>query len=282
MRALFNGFGLPLGMALLGGVLLVAGLHSAARLVEWLPLSRSSSTRIRQWLPVLATFVVLVYIVAALQWLLGDSAPRGWAVVAVLFLVSAACWRAIRDAIDGLFLRATGACRTGDYVQLEHLAGRIRRLGWRFLVLETSEGHVATVPYSQVTSSALRRLPEVKHGLLHLFFLDIPSSVPLPVVKRHISVAALLCPWCVPKRNARVRTLEQGTRVEVTLSLVDADHAAEAESVVRESVQALRNGQPSPAVRNGSQTDREPPTARTRAQSEQQSQDLNRTGAGKS
>lgn len=239
MRALFGGYGVPLGLALLGAFALILALRSFARFVEWLPLSRAASNRIRLWLPVLATSVVLVYIVGSVQWLMGDGASREWAIFVILAASAAACWRAIRDAMDGLFLRSTGACRSGDYVQLEHLEGRIRRLGWRFLTLETSEGHVATVPYGQIVHTALRRLPEAKHGLLHLFRLEIPPSASLPVIKRRISVAALLCPWCVPKRNARVRSLEQGTQVEVTLSLVDADHAAEAESVVRDAIAAL-------------------------------------------
>lgn len=272
MRELFGGYGLPLGLAILGAFALVTGLRSVARFVDWLPLSRSAATRIRLWLPVLATAIMLVYIVGAVQWLLGNIASRDWTIVAILVAAAGACWKAIRDAMDGLFLRSTGACRVGDYVQLEHLEGRIRRLGFRFLTLETSEGHVATVPYGQIAHHSLRRLPEAKHGLLHLFRLDIPQNAPLPVIKRRISVAALLCPWCVPKRNARVRTLEQGTQVEVTLSLVDADHAAEAESVVRDAIIALCQQSeataPSPkTLHRTPSNDSDPPTAREQSQS---------------
>jgi hypothetical protein len=153
--------------------------------------------------------------------------------------LAAAGWRGIRDALDGLFLRATGACRVGDYVQLEGVDGRVRELGFRFMTLETSEGHIATVPYGRAARSSLRRLPEVKHGLLHVFRLAQPTNLPLPVSKRAVLRAALLCPWCVPKRNARIRTLDQGKALEITIALVDADHAAEAEEVIREAVSRL-------------------------------------------
>lgn len=236
MRALLDGSGLSLALALLGGFALVAVLKSASKLVYWLPMSRGSLSRARQWLPILATSLAVLYVVVAGQWLVDDLEQKSLVVAGVLLLLTAACWRAIRDATDGLFLRATGACRTGDYVQLASVNGRVRELGFRFLILETSEGHVAAVPYGEVVKTSMRRLPEVKLGLLHVLRVPLPPGVPLPAVKRRILRAALLCPWCVSRRNARIRTLEHGKWLEVTLSLVDADHATEAEETIRESI----------------------------------------------
>jgi hypothetical protein len=246
VRDLLDGSGLSLALALLGAFILAALLRSTSKVIYWLPMSRRGLSRARQWLPVVATSVSILYVVVAARWLLNDIPYRDLIPAAVLLLMVAASWKGIRDATDGLFLRATGACRPGDYVQLDGLAGRIRDLGWRFMTLETSEGHVATIPYGQVARSSLRRLPEVKHGLLHVFRLELPVFVALPLVKRGILRAALLCPWCVPKRTARIRTLEQGKALEVTLALVDADHATEAEEVIREAVRALgRSGETS-------------------------------------
>lgn len=237
--AFFDQLGFSSALVVLFGVALIVLLRSASRVLHWLPMTRSRFARVRQWMPVIATALVLVYIVVAVQWLLNDFEWAALTPVVVLGLVVLAGWRAVRDAADGLFLRATGACREGDYVQVGGVNGRVRDVGWRFMTLETSEGHIATVPYSQALNSTFRRLPEVKHGLLHVFRLPLPASVPLPAARRVVLRAALLCPWCVPKQNARIRALGEGRELEITLSLIDADHATESEEVVAEALTQL-------------------------------------------
>ncbi len=264
MTATIHGTGIALGVALLGAVFVILGLRALSRFVFWLPLSRGEASGLRRWLPVATTCAALLYVTVATRWLLSEVAAGGWVLGGWLLIAVAASWSAIRDATDGLFLRATGACRTGDYVQLGELEGRVRRMGFRFLTLQTSDGHIATVPYGRVAASSLRRLPEVRHGLLHLFQVELPRGVPVPVVKRRITTSALLCPWCVPKQNARIRSLREGRDVEVTLSLIDADHAAEAEEVVRNAVAGLgQSGATAASGRESVELVRsDPPTAR--------------------
>lgn len=241
MKAFFDEMGFSSALVIFFGVALIVLLRSASRVLLWLPMTRSRFARVRQWMPVIATGFVLVYLVIAVQWLLNDFEWAALTPVAVLGLVLLAAWRGVRDATDGLFLRATGACREGDYVQVGGVDGRVRDVGWRFMTIETSEGHIATVPYSQALGSTFRRLPEVKHGLLHVFRLSLPASVPLPSARRAVLRAALLCPWCVPKQNARIRAISEGRELEITLSLIDADHATESEEVVAEALSALGN-----------------------------------------
>ena len=155
MNGLLFGSGFSLSLALLGGVALVLLLRSATQLIYWLPMSRAGLSRAQRWLPVMASSLCLVYLVVAGEWLLRGAPHQGWILPSMLLLMAAASWRAVRDATDGLFLRATGACRRGDYVQLDELDGRVRELGWRFMTLETREGHVATVPYGRVVQAAL-------------------------------------------------------------------------------------------------------------------------------
>ena len=187
-------------------------------------------------MPVVGVTVEVLYVGVVIDWLLGGT--MRWLVPLMIVVVPlAASWGAIKDMVDGLMVRSGDAYRIGDYVELEGLEGRVASLGWRYLVLETRDSTVATVPYSRLAKAIVQRAPRAEHAHFHTFRVECPDMLPIPEVKRAIHRALLLSPWCLYKRAPEVRAV--GGDIEVVVGLVDADHEVEAEAVTREAIAAM-------------------------------------------
>ncbi len=225
-------------VAVLGAVLLAWSVRLVGAGVRLLPMSRTTEARVSAWLPLGGALAMLLYIGFVLQWLLQDEQARWLVPLVLLGIVVGSAWGALRDVADGLLLRSGGAFRVGDRVEVEltrsRVEGRIAEIGWRLLMVETSDGTVALVPYSKLTRSVVHRSTRVEHAHLHTFRIELPDVVPVPELKRAIRRALLLSPWCLHRRDPEVRAI--GNELEVVVGLVDADHAVEAEEITRHAV----------------------------------------------
>lgn len=227
---------LLLTLALFGAIGLVLSVRAFGAVMRLLPMSRTAQQKVHAWLPVVGVTVIVLYVGVVLDWLLGGS--MRWLVPMLIVLVPvAASWGVIKNVVDGLFVRSSDTYRIGDYLALDDLEGRVSELGWRYLVLETRDSTVATVPYSRLAEAIVQRAPRAEHAHFHTFRVECPDVLPIPEVKRAIHRALLLSPWCLYKRAPEVRAV--GGEIEVVVGLVDADHEVEAEAVTRNAIAAM-------------------------------------------
>ena len=227
---------LLLTLAIFGAIGLVLAVRAFGAVARLLPMSRSAQQKVHAWLPVVGVTVIVLYVGVVIDWLLGGS--MRWLVPMLIVIVPvAASWGAIRDMVDGLVVRSSDTYRIGDYLELDGLEGRVSDLGWRYLVLETRDSTVATVPYSRLAAAIVQRAPRAEHAHFHTFRIDCPDVLPIPEVKRAIHRALLLSPWCLYKRAPEVRVV--AGEIEVVVGLVDADHEVEAEAVARNAIAAM-------------------------------------------
>ena len=236
---------LTLALIMAGAVALLLAVRLLGVAAQLFPMSRAAKARAQAWLPVLAFVAIVLYVAVALHWLL-DQRGLGWTVPLLLIAVAVgAGWGALRDISDGVVVRNSQAYRVGDYVSLGDLSGRVVHLGWRYLVLETRDGTVATIPYGHLARRVVQRAPRADHAHFHVFRLPLPDGASVPELKRVVRRSLLLSPWCLYRRAPEVRAV--GGELEVVVGLVDADHEAEAEEQARVAVQrAVRKaGRPS-------------------------------------
>ncbi len=227
-----------LALVLAGGIALLMAIRVMGGFVGLLPTSRVGEARMRTWLPIVGVAIMVVYVGVALRWLVGQRAS--WLVpVALLVVVVGVSWKALRDVADGLVLRSSGAYRRGDKLTLDTMDGRIAELGWRFITVETTEGTVATIPWSTLAGAIVQRAPRIEHAHFHAFRLALPDAVSIPEVRERVSRALLLSPWCLYERDPEVRAISGGEELEVVVGLVDRDHEAEVEALARQALAEL-------------------------------------------
>lgn len=224
-------------LVVFGGALgLVAVLRFVWAVLDALPMSRARRTLVGRMRPLAAMILIAIYAVVAARWVLDSADTREMiAFLVVVGVGTAASWPALRDVVDGVFLRAGTQLVVGDRVEIAGVRGRLQKLGTRALTIETSDGELAVLPYRAVTSAAIRREPSDERSAFHVFRVAIPEQRSVPELKRAVREAALLCHWSSTRRPPQVTATDDGD-LEITVFPVDANHVTEIERVVRAAV----------------------------------------------
>lgn len=215
-----------------GAAALVFVLAAARRLLDLVPMSAERRDFVTRAAPALGAVIVLLYAVFAAGVLIGDAPGVGRiATAAVILLVIAAAWPALRDVASGVVLRSGRACRIGDYVRIGGIHGRIQSLGLRTLTLDTSNGDEAIVPYTRVVRETLFREPAQEHAAHHVFQLDVPAGSTLSLLKERVRIAALHSHWHSVARDPQM-SLVGDRMIEVTVFPIHPDRGPDIESAV--------------------------------------------------
>ncbi len=180
----YESIGFEVVMLLGGAALLVLLVGAIRAVVEIIPVTRARREAFRRGLPMLATGLAVLYAVVCVRVLF--AARPGFAAVGtgvVLLGFGVLVYGPMRDVISGVVLEAGRVCQVGDHVRLDELHGRIIKMGLRVLVLETSEGEEAVIPYSRVARERLLRTSGVESVSPHVFRVRAPASLSLAETK---------------------------------------------------------------------------------------------------
>jgi len=217
-----------------GGALLLAAILRFGRAVlDALPMSRARRAFVLRARPVAAATLIAIYAVIAARWVLDSADNREWIAFAIVIgIAAAASWSVLRNALDGIYLRAGRSFEVGDRVDIAGVQGRVHRLGARAVVVETVDGQLAIIPYRTVAAAIIHRAPFDQQSAFHVFRATFPKNRAIPEVKRAVREAALLCHWSSTRRLPEVTVTDDG-QLEITVFPVDANHVTEIERAVR-------------------------------------------------
>ncbi|MEZ4265987.1 MAG: mechanosensitive ion channel family protein [Myxococcota bacterium] len=230
----------PVGLLtfVLLGALLLALLRGLRHLQRWLRLTEASRARLDRVQPVAELSVVVLYVLTAAPLVFKEEPSLSpWALAALALAVLAVSWLAIRDCVDGLFLRAAGLCRPGDHISTGAIRGRVVSVGYRVVHVLTVDGQEAIVPYSRVTRDGLTRRPPGTACHRHVFEVDLPPTLPSGAATRRIQAAALGHHYASIARPPEIEPGPQST-LTVTIHVLAPAHAPDVESQVRAALQA--------------------------------------------
>lgn len=218
-----------------GAAVLVALLFGLRAFVELVPVTRSRRDTLRQAMPVVTTLLALAYCVLAVRVFLAAQPAFAAVGTALVFIGFAALsFGPLRDLVSGVFLKAGRVCEEGDHVRIDELSGRITRMGLRVLVLETSDGEEAVIPYGRVARDRLLRTSVVESVSAHVFRVRLPAAMTLAETKSLIRRRALLVHWSAISRLPEVSIA--GDNIEVTVYAIDPDRGPDIEAEVRKAL----------------------------------------------
>lgn len=218
-----------------GGLALLVALRLGRAALDVLPMSRARRQLVTRVRPIAGGILILVYVLLAARWLLRDAselAPYALALVAAF--VVAASWGALRDVLEGAYLRAARTFAAGDRIQIGTVRGRVQRLGYRHLHVESSDGELVVLPYRAVAEQPIQRSAEDRTSF-HVFRLPVPAGLGLAEAKRLVQETALLCHWSSIARSPQVVASATG-ELDVTVFPIAPDHAGEIERAIRAAV----------------------------------------------
>lgn len=236
MIELLQSFGTDGLIVLAAGVAVVLALRFVRALVDALPMSRARRALAVRIRPFIGAIVVILYLLFVVAWLLRDHPGMvPWALAVLGLGVAAASWPAIRDVLEGAYVRASPAFAVGDRVQIGTVRGRIRRLGYRNVYIEGTDGELAILPYRLIATQPILRSAELDRGAFHVFRVPVPAERSIPELKRQVRESALLNHWSSIARPPQISATADG-HVEITVFAIDPDQAPEIERAVRKAI----------------------------------------------
>lgn len=235
MTQVLGPFGVDLFWSLGWAAVLVAVLWLAEQATALLPLSSRQREAASRRFPLLRAALLTLYALLAVPSLFADfEGMMAPSFLLALGLVVAIYWRVLREGVAGIALRAEGSCRIDARVRIGQLEGRIIGLGPRALRLETQEGEIALVPYTEASRAAVVETQRSEQPVAHAFRLPRDPRAQVAEQTASIRRAALRCHWAAVARPPAV-VLKTG-ELEVTVYAIDAAHGPDVESAVRQSL----------------------------------------------
>ena len=232
MTDAFVSLGFDLLLVLLGGSLLWAALRGIRWMLDVVPMNKERRALLERASPILGALVALAYALFAVRSVF-RSQPAALPFVLALVVAgfSAAAWPTMRDFLAGVALKSGRVCHTGDHVRVGDLEGKIVRMGYRVMVLETTSGDQAILPYSRVARSPIVRTRSLGGITPHEFRIRRVFGASFADTKRRIVHAALLSHWSAFAREPEVTVHADGA--VVTVFALDPAHGPDVEAAVR-------------------------------------------------
>jgi small-conductance mechanosensitive channel len=233
---------LGLVLALLGVVLVLVLLRATAWLLAAIPMRQVRRSALRRAGPVVVGLAAVAYSLVAVRFVFrGTTLVSSLAGVAVVGVVLGLSWFALRDLVAGMFWKAGNACQPGDVIRIEGASGRVTRLGFRVLGIETEQGDRVFVPYSKLQNQALVVSREQFGESRHVFEVKIPTDRPAGEVERAVARMAMLCHGTSLSRRPRVRQVASD-RLEVTVFALWSEPVADLEFRIRRTLEPDQAG----------------------------------------
>ena len=246
-----NGSMLPafgsLAVVLTGAIVLVVCIVVLTRLSRVLPVRPARRRAIERWTPIVGSALGVGYLVWAVTRLFRG---RDEAALVVLLLLSAvllaSSWLPLRDIVGGVYWRMTRPWRAGDPIEVGGAQGRIARLGYRVVAVETERAELVLIPYT-----VLLREPVALHGMAagdlpHEFRLRLPPGVTFETAEVALKRALVLCYGASVLRPPRLRLVD-GDGVQVTVFLLSRAFASAVEVRAREELRELSGSADGPS-----------------------------------
>jgi len=218
------------------GLVLVGLMRGLRRLVEQLPVSQSRRESLRRLLPLAEVTIGLLYILLSVPIILDNDPTTTPIVIAGVLLGGVAVLAfAIRDFVHGVLMKASDVCRVGDYIQFGEVSGRLTRLDYRVMAVETNNGEEILVPYGQMSRESIIRTPTSDGQHRHGFALYMQNDSWTAATRDRLFEAAWTHHWSAIAKPPIIEPRDDGG-FDVTIFALDPLHTQDIEAAVREAV----------------------------------------------
>ncbi len=225
--------GLGLIVVLLAAFVLFAALGAGRWLLGLVPLSKARRATLARIRPVVEALIAVIYLLIAVPIVFAGHNEFTPLVLAVLlFGMIGVSWFAIRDFVNGMFIKAAKLCELGDRVDVEGARGVVRQLGYRVLVLATDEGDEIVIPYGRLSRRSIVRTRRTEGAHRHDFELELPRGEDPLVAIARIKQLASTSHWSSVARAPELEVLAGG-RVIVHVYALGREQGPAIEAAVR-------------------------------------------------
>jgi len=162
------------------------------------------------WLPFIEATIWFFFVIWAAKQVVDDA--FWYPITVAMFSLAVLAWVAwfgLREIIAGLILKLDTPYALHDPVKLKGMDGRISRMGFRSLEIETDSGETLSLPYSQVAND-MQIVPHAVETIRGFRLkLDVPKHQNLEKTTEQLRLLVLNSPWASLKKEPQIKLIEE-------------------------------------------------------------------------
>lgn len=222
---------------LLYGIILFVALRAIHRTLSMPRIKKLVGFRFSRIFPFMEAIIWILFLIWASQQFFREKPFYNvFLAAAVVVVIIWASWFAVKDVIAGIILRSEDAYEINQLIELNDLKGKVRKLGYRSLGIESENGDYVKIPYSRIAGQ-LRILSDPHQTIhSHRFTITIPKTCSPDEATQQLRLLALNAPWFSPKKEPQVKTIgedEKNYRFEVVVYSPGATYFSKIENYFR-------------------------------------------------
>lgn len=194
---------------LLLGFLLHLLLRAGRRYILFMVIE-SKRSKLAQWLNVVEGLVWISYAIAGIQAVFQNRAVSFFSLILICLVTMAwFSWFAVKDLVAGIILKYQKAFELDQRIKIENIDGRIKRLGYLSLSMESYQGELVDIPYSRVFSTIRIKPNQEEIIKSQRLVIEVPKRKRLPDTLERLSQIVLFAPWSSIVKKPLIQLIEE-------------------------------------------------------------------------
>ena len=124
--------------------------------------------------------------------------------LAVVGVVLALGWHAIRDFVQGTIFRFQKGDIKGQFLKVKDYSGIVNKMQDTKIELVTNNEEIIQIPYSRIISAVTTKPTATKHLKVGNILVDLPENTNVEAVKSKIKHQLLNMPWVVSNKGIKI------------------------------------------------------------------------------
>ncbi|MEE4177477.1 MAG: mechanosensitive ion channel family protein [Bacteroides sp.] len=145
-----------------------------------------------------------------------------------LVLVLAMGWYVLRDFLSGILLKTESEFKKGQIIKSPMVSGKVFRVGYRTLHLETEKGEKVRVPFSKLGDAIISSPPEKGHGHSQMLKLCLKQGQDRPGLTEEVKQELFNMPWIILENEPLINLVKDANNqpcLEIKFSAINEEHA---------------------------------------------------------
>jgi len=185
----------------------------------------AKNRNLREWLgQYFSLFELSVWVVFALWFLPNLMRKNIYAGIGLSLILIAIfiwiAWFGLRNLVAGFIFKSNSGLKIGEQIQIGDQSGIILKLGYRNIVLDSANGNMVSLAYSQITNLPLIKISSNEQRHSTSFELHTAKTDNILKLTNEIKAKILMHPRCSLTEQPKVELLqEQGQKMLFSIKI---------------------------------------------------------------
>lgn len=195
-------------------------------------------------LPVVEFSLWFLYIIWALNGIFSHWGFYDILMYAVIIsIIIGIGWFIAKDFIAGVVLKSELPFQTNQHISLPQTEGKLKKLGYRSLEIETESGQIVKIPYSRLTNEIITCQSNPEGLKFYETTIKLESSRKKEDICDLITEKIMLLPWTIPSKKPTIKPLndkdQQAERYLIKFFAANPRHAEKISHYIKEYSEKL-------------------------------------------